>query len=599
MAEERILKRSEVKKENTWATEDIFPSDQAWTAEFERLQELPGKAAAFRGTLGRSSAELLNFFKLRDDIQYHMGLLFNYASRKGDEDTGNGFYQDMRNKAMSLMVSVDSASAFVNPEILAIEEDVLERFFAEEPALGVYRRPIQKIRRQKEHALSPAEEALLAAAAEIAKAPDAIGSSFRNADMRFPSVQDGQGKEHPLTQESLVAYLRSTDAVLRKNAFEMFYSTLAGWRNSIATTLDAQFRQLKFFAKARKYGSTLEAALDRTEVPVAVYHSLINAVHTNMDKMHRYMALRKKLMGLDELHMYDLYPPIVAEASSEITYEQAQKTVLEALEVLGKDYTDILREGFENRWIDVYENEGKRGGAYSAGGFPHPYVLLNHKNDLGSQFTLAHEMGHSLHSYYSCKNQPLCTSNYVIFVAEVASTCNEVLMIQYLLGKTTDKKERAYLVNHFLEKFRTTLYRQTMFAEFELFMGKCCEAGQTLTAELLCKEYHRLNKLYYGDDTFVDEGIAMEWARIPHFYYNYYVFQYSTGFSAAIAIAMRILKEGAPAVEDYKKFLSSGGSQDPISLLKIAGVDMASPKPVEQALELFGQLLDEMEQLSE
>ncbi len=597
MAEERILKRSEVKKENTWAAEDIFPSDQAWSAEFERLQELPAKAAAFKGTLGRSAADLLRYFKLRDEVQYQLGLLFNYASRMADVDTGNGFYQDMRNKAMSLSVAIDSASAFTNPEILAIDQDVLEGFFAQEPELETYRRPIEKIRRQKEHSLTPAEEALLAAASEIAKAPDAIGSSFRNADMRFPSVKDGHGNERPLTQESLVAYLRSTDAVLRKNAFETFYTTLYGWRNSIATTLDAQFRQLKFFSKARKFGSTLEASLFRTEVPVAVYHSLIEAVHTNMDKMHRYMALRKKLMGLSELHMYDLYPPIVAEASSEISFAQAKDTVLEALEVLGKDYTDLLREGFDNRWIDVYENQGKRGGAYSAGGFPHPYVLLNHKNDLGSQFTLAHEMGHALHSYYSCKNQPLCTSNYVIFVAEVASTCNEVLMIQHLLNKTTDKKERAYLVNHFLEKFRTTLYRQTMFAEFELFMGQCCEKGQTLTADLLCKEYHRLNKEYYGEDTFVDEGIAMEWARIPHFYYNYYVFQYATGFSAAIAIAMRILKEGAPAVEDYKKFLSSGGSQDPISLLKIAGVDMASPKPVEQALELFGQLLDEMEQL--
>jgi len=597
MAEERIPKRSEVNKENTWATEDIFPSDQAWAEEYDALKALPVQAAALKGTLGRSAADLLQYFKQNDENGYRLRLLFNYASRKGDEDTGNGFYQDMRNKAMSLLVAIDSASAYAVPEILAIPDDTLEGFFAVEPALEVYRRPIQKIRHQKDHTLTPAEEALLAAAGEIAKAPDAIGSSFRNADMRFPSVTDSKGNVRQLTQESLVACLRSTDDVLRKNAFETFYQTLYGWRNSIATTLDAQFRQLKFFATARKYSTTLEAALDKTEVPVAVYHSLIEAVHNNMDKMYRYMALRKKLMGVDELHMYDLYTPIVKEASVEIPFEQAKETVLEALQVLGEDYTAILKEGFDNRWIDVYENEGKRGGAYSAGGFPHPYVLLNHKNDLGSQFTLAHEMGHALHSYFSCKNQPLCTSNYVIFVAEVASTCNEVLMIQHLLNKTTDKKQRAYLVNHFLEKFRTTLYRQTMFAEFELFMGKACEAGQTLTADLLCKEYHRLNQLYYGDNAVIDDGIAMEWARIPHFYYNYYVFQYATGFSAAIAIAMRILKEGAPAVEDYKKFLSSGGSQDPISLLKIAGVDMASPAPVEQALELFGQLLDEMEQL--
>ena len=599
MANTRIPKRSEVAKENTWATEDIFPSDQAWAEEYEKLKALPAEIAAFKGTLGRSAADLLAFFKKDDEVSYSLRLLFNYASRKGDEDTGNGFYQDMRNKAMSLMVGLSSAAAYATPEILAIADEVLDSFFTAEPQLEVYRRPIEKIRRQKAHTLSPAEEALLASAGEIAKAPDAIGSSFRNADMRFPDVLDGEGNSRMLTQESLVAYLRSTDDVLRKNAFDTFYTTLRGWRNSIATTLDAQFRQLKFFANVRRYGSTLEASLDKTEVPVAVYHSLIEAVHNNMDKMHRYMALRKKLMNIDELHMYDLYTPIVRDASAEIPFAEAKETVLEALQVLGEDYVALLKEGFDNRWIDVYENEGKRGGAYSAGGFPHPYVLLNHKNDLGSMFTLAHEMGHALHSYYSCKHQPLCTSNYVIFVAEVASTCNEVLLIQHLLNKTTDKKQRAYLVNHFLEKFRTTLYRQTMFAEFELFMGKACEAGQTLTADLLCKEYHRLNQLYYGDNAVIDEGIAMEWARIPHFYYNYYVFQYATGFSAAIAIAMRILKEGAPAVEDYKKFLSSGGSQDPISLLKIAGVDMASPTPVAEALELFGQLLDEMEQLAE
>ena len=598
MTDDRILKRSEVKKENTWATEDMFPSDQAWSEEYEALKALPSQAAAMKGTLGRSAGDLLRYFKEYDRAGYRLHMLGNYASRKSDEDTGNGFYQDMRNKAMSLAVAVESAGAYATPEILAIPDQVLESFFDQEPALETYRRPIEKIRRKKEHTLSPAEEALLAAAGEIAEAPGSIGSVFRNADLHFPPVQDAGGASHPLTQESLVAYLRSTDRVLRKNAFDTFYTTLYSWRNSTAAMLDAQFRQLKFFADARHYNSTLEDALDQTEVPVQVYHSLIEAVHNNMDKMYRYMALRKKRMGLEELHMYDLYPPIVTEASAEIPFERAKETVLEALSVLGEDYTAILKDGFENRWIDVYENEGKRGGAYSAGGFPHPYVLLNHKNDLGSQFTLAHEMGHSLHSYYSCKNQPLCTANYVIFVAEVASTCNEVLMIHHLLNKTTEKAQRAYLVNHFLEKFRTTLYRQTMFAEFELFMGRACEAGQTLTADVLCQEYHRLNRLYYGDDAIVDNGIAMEWARIPHFYYNYYVFQYATGFSAAIAIAMRILKEGAPAVADYKKFLSSGGSQDPISLLKIAGVDMSSPKPVEQALEMFGQLLDEMEQLT-
>lgn len=599
MAEERIPKRSEVKQEDTWATEDIFFSDQAWEEAYVQMKEVPEQISALRGTLGRSSRELLTYFTRQDDISYRMRYLFNYASRKGDEDTGNSFYQDMRNRAMALDVALESAAAFATPELLAIPDDTLERFFREEPGLEVYRRPIQKLRRMRAHTLSAAEEALLAAAGEIANAPEAVASVFRNADLHFPSVQDSTGKSLPLTQGSLVAWLRSSDRVLRQNAFDTFYTTLHGFRNTVASTLDAQFRQLKFYSTARGFGSTLEAALFRTEVPVAVYHSLIQAVHDNLDKLHRYMALRKKRMGLDELHMYDLYTPIVAEASAEIPFAQAKETVLEALQVLGEDYTALLQEGFSHRWIDVYENEGKRGGAYSAGGFPHPYVLLNHKNDLDSMFTLAHEMGHALHSYYSCKNQPLCTSGYVIFVAEVASTCNEVLLMQHLLRKATDKTQRAYLINHFLEDFRTTLYRQTMFAEFELFMGRACEEGKTLTADLLCQEYRRLNQQYYGEDTVIDKGIAMEWARIPHFFYNYYVFQYSTGFSAAIAIAMRILKEGAPAVADYKRFLSSGGSQDPISLLKIAGVDMASPQPVEQALELFGQLLDEMEQLTD
>lgn len=592
-----IVKRSEVEQQYTWNLKDIFESDELWRSEYESLKTAPESILKFKGKLSESAEMLLDYFKLTDEMSIRLGKLFGYASCHSDEDTGNSFYQDMRSKAMSLIIALQSATAFAVPELLAIPDETLERFFSEEEALQVYRRPIEKVRRMKAHILSPKEEALLAAAGEISNAPSNIASSFRNADLHFPDVQDSEGKTYPLTQGSLVFLLRGDDVNLRKTTFETFYNTLYGFRNSMASMLDGHFKQLIFHAKARHYASTLEASLDETEVPTSVYHSLIEAVHNNMDKMYRYMALRKKLLGVDELHMYDVYTPIVAEASQPITFAQAKENVLEALAVLGEDYTALLKEGFDNRWIDVYENEGKRGGAYSSGGDPHPYVLLNHKDDLDSQFTLAHEMGHSLHTYYSLKNQPRCTADYVIFVAEVASTCNEVLMMQHLLKTTTDKKQRAYLINHFLEQFRTTLYRQTMFAEFEKIMGEAAESGQTLTADFLCKSYHNLNKLYYGDNIVVDEGIAMEWARIPHFYYNYYVFQYATGFSAAIAIAMRILKEGAPAVADYKKFLSSGGSQDPISLLKIAGVDMASPKPVNDALELFGQLLDEMEQL--
>ena len=598
MANYPILPRSEVPEEFTWNLGDMFESDAAWLAEYEALKVYPEKLSAFRGRLGESAAELLAFMKLSDEIDLRVTVLYGYASCKSDQDTANGTYQDYRGKAMATFIAIDGASAFSTPEIMEIPDDTMERFYKDESELETYRRVIPKLRRRREHILSPECERILAAAGEMAETPENIGSVFRNADITFPDVTDSQGNTHKLTGGSFVPLLESPDVTLRRNTFETYYNRLGEFKNTVASILDGQFKQLRFFADARKYGSTLEASLDRTEVPTEVYHNLIAAVHANLDKMYRYVSLRKKLLGVDELHMYDVYTPIVADAAEEITFGQAKETVLEALSVLGEDYIALLKEGFNNRWIDVYENVGKRGGAYSSGNSrPHPYVLLNHKNNLDSQFTLAHEMGHALHSYYSCKNQPVCTSNYVIFVAEVASTCNEILLMRHLLGKTTDKRGRAYLINHFLDQFKGTVYRQTMFAEFELMMGKMSEAGETLTAEKLCDKYLELNKLYFGPDMVSDQGISLEWARIPHFFYNYYVFQYATGFSAACAIASRILELGEPAVKDYKKFLSSGGSTDPISLLKIAGVDMSTPEPVNAGLKLFGELIDEMEEL--
>lgn len=598
MTNQSIPKRSEVPEEMTWNLKDMFESDQAWMAEYEAMKEFPAKIAAFQGTLARSAQDLLAWFRLQDEIELRLGVLMGYASCKGDEDTGNSFYQDVRGKAMNVYVSIASAAAFATPEIMAIADETLDRFYAQQPELETYRRSLYQIRRRKDHILSPAEERLLASAGEMANASENIAGVFRNADQIFPDVTDSQGNVHPLTDATFVPLLTSPDRELRRRAFETYYKQLGQYKNTIAATLDGQFKQLCFFANARHYDSTIQASLDATEVPVPVYMNLIEAVHNNLDKMYRYVALRKKLLGVDELHMYDVYTPIVADADQAITYEQAKETVLEALQVLGEDYVDLLKEGFSNRWIDVYENVGKRSGAYSSGNSrPHPYVLLNHKDNLDCQFTLAHEMGHALHSYHSCKYQPVSTSDYVIFVAEVASTCNEVLLMRYLLKKTTDKKQRAYLINHFMDQFKGTVYRQTMFAEFELAMGKMAESGQALTADALCQKYHALNKLYFGPDMVSDDQIALEWARIPHFFYNYYVFQYATGFSAAVAIANRILKEGAPAVADYKKFLSGGCSTDPISLLKIAGVDMSSPEPVNSALALFGELVDEMEQL--
>ena len=599
MAEERILKRSEVPEEYTWNLKDMFESDEAWLEEYEALKIYPAEVAKLQGTLGESAANLLEFFKKDDELTVRLETLYTYASCSGDQDMSNAKYQDFRGKAMATIVAIESASAYATPEIMAIPEEKLNAFYAECPELETYRRSIYKIRRRAAHILSKEEEALLASAEEMADSADKIGGILRNADLKFPNVVDSEGNEHALTNGSFVPLEESSDRVLRKNAFEAFYGRYGDFKNTIAMTLDGEFKKRNFFAKARKYNSTREAALDRTEVPEEVYDNLIEAVHSNLDKMYKYVALRKKMLGVDELHMYDVYTPIVADAASKISIDEAKATVLEALAVLGEDYTALLKEGFENRWIDVYENEGKRGGAYSTGsGKPHPYVLLNHKDTLDSMFTLAHEMGHALHSYHSTKYQPVNTAGYVIFVAEVASTCNEVLLMRHLLGKTTDKTERAYLINHFLDSFKGTVYRQTMFAEFEREIGRMSERGEALTADALSAKYHELNKLYFGPDMVSDDGIALEWARIPHFFYNYYVFQYATGFSAAVAIANKILAEGEPAVAAYKKFLSSGGSADPISLLKIAGVDMSSPEPVNSALKLFGELIEEMEELN-
>ena len=598
MENEKIPLRSEVPEAETWDLRDLYPTDKAWLKEYEDLKTLPERAAAFQGKLGRSAEDLLLWFRLQDEIQERLSRLHTYASCKSDQDTGNGTYQDFRGKAMGTYVAVLSACAFATPEIMAIDDDTLNLFYAAQPELLGYQRSLYQIRRRKAHILSPECEKLLAAAGEMADAPDRVSSTFRDADLTFPPVVDSEGRERTLTDATYIPMLMGSDRALRKTAFETYYGRMNECKNTFAATLDAQFKSLKFFADARGYESTLAASLDATEVPTEVYHNLISAVHDNLDKMYRYVALRKKRLGVDELHMYDVYTPIVADADSVIPYETAKETVLEALAVLGKDYTDLLKEGFDHRWIDVRENVGKRGGAYSTGsGKPHPYVILNHKDNLDCQFTLAHEMGHALHSYHSVTHQPTATSDYVIFVAEVASTCNEVLLMRHLLGKTTDPKERAYLINHFLDQFKGTVYRQTMFAEFELAMGRMVEGGQTLTADALSEKYLELNKLYFGPDMVSDPQIALEWTRIPHFFYNYYVFQYATGFSAAVAIADRILTLGESAVADYKKFLSGGSSTDPISLLKIAGVDMSSPAPVNAALKLFGELVDELEKL--
>ena len=595
----KIRKRSEIPVEDTWALEDLYATDEAWEQELATLSEDEKVLTSFAGKLGDCAENLYAYLEKTEAVNAKAELLGNYCMRKADQDTREAAYQAMVGKFMSVIVALSAATSFETPEIMAITDETLDSFYAAYPKLERYRRYLTDLRRRKEHVLSPAEEKLLAAAGEMAQAPDNIYGMFADADITFPDAIDAEGKPHQLTQGTFVPCQESPDRVLRKSAYENLYHSFAKFKNTAAATLNAQNKQLKFFAEARKYENAFEASLDRTNVPTSVYLNLIEAVHKNFDKMHRYVRLRKKLLGVEELHFYDVYTPLVADVDKKIPYAEAKQTIYDALAPLGDDYRKVLQEGFDNRWIDVYQNEGKRSGAYSAGAAVHPYVLMNYSGTLDSQFTLAHEMGHALHSYYSNKTQNPIDADYVIFVAEVASTCNEALLMEYLLGKTTDKKERAYLINHFLEQFKSTLYRQTMFAEFELNIGKMAAEGQTLTADVLCAEYRRLNEMYFGPDMIVDDEIAMEWARIPHFYYNYYVFQYATGYSAAIAISRKILSEGERAVNDYLNFLSGGCSKSPFDLLKGAGVDMTSPAPVEEALQLFGTLLDEMEALME
>ena len=594
-----IRQRDQIPAEDKWAIEDLYATDEAWEQELATVAEDQAYLASFAGRLAEGAQVLLQYLTAVEKINAKGELLANYCMRKSDEDTRVAKYQAMVGKFMSAFVALSAATSFETPEILAISDETLEGFFAQEPGLERYRRYLSDTRRRKEHILTPAEEKLLAAAGEMANAPDSIYGMFADADMKFPDAVDSKGNTHPLSQGTFVPYEESADRVLRKSAYENLYHSFANFKNTAAAVLNAQGKQLKFFADARKYPSTLDASLDATNVPTSVYLNLIEAVHQNLDKMHRYVRLRKKLLGVEELHFYDVYTPLLADVDKKIPYAEAKKTIYDAMAPLGEDYRAILQEGFSSRWVDVYQNEGKRSGAYSAGAAVHPFVLMNYNETLDSQFTLAHEMGHAIHSYLSNKHQNPIDADYVIFVAEVASTCNEALLMEHLLSKTTDKKERAYLINHFLEQFKGTLYRQTMFAEFELNIGRMIGEGQTLTADALCAEYRRLNEMYFGPDMVVDDEIAMEWARIPHFYYNYYVFQYATGYSAAIALSRKILSEGESAVKDYIGFLSGGCSKSPIDLLKGAGVDMTSPEPVNQALQLFGELLDEKEKLTE
>ena len=592
-----IPERKDVNFADTWALTDLYGSDAEWHEDFQWNQDYLKYVKGYQGRLGESAQLLYNWLQLGDEMSLIFEHLAVYAFRRADEDTRATEPQEMCAQLTNFMTQLNTATAFETNEILAIPDEKLEQFYKDVPALEGYRRHLDEIRRRRAHILSPAEERLLAMAGELSENPDNIFSMLNDADLTFPDAIDAQGEAHHVTHGSYIPMMYGSDRTLRKSAFESLYGVYESHKNTLAATLAAQAKQLWFFAQARKYPSALAAALDRTEGPESVYHSLIDAVRENLPKLHRYTSLRKKLLGVEELHFYDLYANMVGDVEMKFTFQEAKELVLKALAPLSENYLNGLRAGFEGRWIDVYENVGKRSGAYSSGARPHPFVLLNFQGTLNDVFTLAHEMGHAMHSEMSYVNQPVVYSDYVIFVAEVASTCNEALLMEYLLNNTTDKREKAYLINYFLEQFRTTLYRQTMFAEFELKINELAQQGQGITADRCCEIYRKLNEDYFGKDIVVDDQIALEWARIPHFYYNYYVYQYATGYAAAIAISRRILKEGQPAVDDYFKFLSGGCSMPPIDLLKLAGVDLSTPAPIHQALELFDQLIDQLDEL--
>lgn len=590
-----LPRREEVKQQDKWKIEDLYLNDDLWEKDFESLKEKMQAFPKYQGTMGESAKNLYQVLKAQDEINMQLENVYVYASQKNHEDMGNGTYQQLFGRAQSLMVQISDALSFMEPELLTIPEEKIKIFMEEEPGLKLYERYITEKFREKEHILSEEMEAVLAKVSEIGQAPENIFQMFNNADINFGMVHDEDGKEVQLTHGRYVHFLESHNQDVRKEAFLAMYKQYEAHKNTLAATYQANVQQALFFAKMRKYNSSREAALDASRIPVSVYDKLIDAVHENMSKMYEYVALRKKILGLDELHMYDVYVPLVEQVEKKYSFEEAKEIVKAGLAPLGEDYLTILQEGFDNGWIDVYENQGKRSGAYSWGAYgTHPYVLLNYNGSLNHVFTLAHEMGHSIHSYYSDEAQPYPYAGYRIFVAEVASTCNEALLIHYLLEHAKDDAEKAYLINYFLDQFKGTIYRQTMFAEFEKITHGKVQRGESLTADNLCEIYYELNKLYFGEEMVCDEQIAMEWSRIPHFYSPFYVYQYATGFSAAIAISSKILAGKEGIVEKYKKFLSGGSSMDCIDLLKICGVDMTSEEPVNEALRVFGEYIDMM-----
>ena len=589
-----MKKRWEIEEKDTWRLEDMVESDARWEELYAQAQEEIKGYGEFQGKLEESADMLYGCLAFDDALSEKLERLYVYARMRSDEDTAKETYQDMFSRAQTLSFKAGEASAFVVPEILSIPQKILEEYRRSDNGIRHFDRVLDQILEKKAHTLPKEQELLLAQSQDATQGYSQIFTMFNNADVKFPPITGENGQALPVTHGNYISLMENQDRRIRRDAFLSLYSMYAQFSNTLAANFASNAKQAVFYARARGYASSRQYYLGENEVPEAVYDNLLQAVHSHMEGLHSYAGLRKKALGLEELHMYDLYVPLVKEADRHFSFEEAKSIVREGLKPLGEEYGAILEEGFSNRWIDVYENEGKRSGAYSWGTYgSHPYVLLNFHGTLNDVFTLAHEMGHSIHTWYSDHNQPYTYAGYKIFVAEVASTCNEALLIRHLLEKAGDKTERAYLLNHFLESFRGTLFRQAMFAEFEKIVHERAAAGESLTAGALCQIYHKLNADYFGPEIAVDSQIDYEWERIPHFYTPFYVYQYATGFSAAVAISSRILKGEPGALEGYKNFLKGGCSAKPVDLLKRAGVDMERPEPVEEALRLFEELLEE------
>ena len=591
-----MKKRWEIEEKDTWKLEDIIPGDQAWEALYEEASREVKEYGQFQGKLGESADTLLRALEFEDQISLKIEKLYVYGRMKSDEDTGNQENQERSGRAQALYFEAAGLSSFMVPEILGLEPSVLQAFLEENEGLQVYRRLFQMLEKRRAHTLPAQMEALLAQSYDATQGASQIFNMFNNADVRFPAITGENGQELSVTHGTYISLLENKDRRIRRDAFQALYSVYAQYKNTICATFSANVKQALFYAKARGYASSRQHSLAENEVPEAVYDNLVTAVRKGLPLLHRYVGIRKKALGLEDLHMYDLYVSMAADVERRYTIEEAKNLVLEGLKPLGEEYGKLLRQGFEDRWIDVYENEGKRSGAYSWGVYgTHPYVLMNFNGTLNDVFTLAHEMGHSIHTYYSNQAQPYVYAGYKIFVAEVASTCNEALLIRYLMGRTKDRKELLHLINHFLESFRGTLFRQTMFAEFEQQAHQMAGEGKPLTAQNLCRMYHQLNVDYFGPELTVDEEIDYEWERIPHFYTPFYVYQYATGFSAAVAISSGILKGDGQVLRGYRKFLEGGCSQTPVDLLKLCGVDLSTPEPIEKALDVFWELLNQFE----